>query len=100
MSKATKEQAPPRQTRARKAGRKIDDQPGTITHRKLAEKLGVTPTTLRKWVGKGTFPRPHAVIELIWLYREDHVRAFLQTGKWPKEMVFNRPATRQGEGGG
>jgi predicted DNA-binding transcriptional regulator AlpA len=87
--------ADPRPTRARKAGRKIDDVPGTVTHRKVAEKLGITPETLRRWVAKGAFPRPLAVIETIWLYREDIIRAFLQTGKWPEGTEFRRPATRQ-----
>lgn len=78
----------PKPTRARKAGRKIDDTPGTITHRKLAEKLGITPETLRKLCHKGVFPRPLALVGSLWLYREDHVRAFLETGKWPEGMAY------------
>jgi hypothetical protein len=97
MPPKKKPEAVPRPTRARKAGRKIDDVPGTITHRKVAEKLGITPETLRKWCIKGAFPRPLAVIESIWLYREDHVRAFLETGEWPEGVAFNRPTTRRDE---
>jgi hypothetical protein len=88
MPPKKKPEAVPRPTRARKAGRKIDDVPGTITHRKVAEKLGITPETLRRWCLKGTFPEPHSVFEHIWLYREDVIRAFLDTGEWPAGTKF------------
>lgn len=90
-----------RQTRARKAGRKIDDVPGTITHRKVADKLGVAPEMIRRWVECGEFPRPLAVVGVTWLYREDLIREFLKTGTWGDGATFNRPATRgeaEGEG--
>lgn len=91
-----KPRAPARTKRAGKARDKIDDLPDLIPHRLLADKLGVTPRTLRDWVTNGAFPEPHSHFEQTWLYRVDLIRAFLDTGKWPDGTRFQR--TRGGEG--
>jgi hypothetical protein len=92
-----KKRAPAREGRAGKAREKLADLPDLIPHHFVAEKLGITTTTLRDWVYNGMFPRPHAAIEHTWLYRVDWVREFLETGRWPKEATFNR-ATRPQDG--
>lgn len=85
-----KPKSPARTGRAGKAKVKFDDLPDLITHRLVADKLGITPDTLREWVTKGTFPEPHSHFEQTWLYRVDLIRAFLETGKWPDEAKFRR----------
>jgi hypothetical protein len=84
----------PRTGRAGVASRKIDDLADLIPHRLVAAKLGVTTDTLREWVGKGDFPEPHSIFQQTWLYRVDHVRAFLETGKWPDGTKFKMTRAR------
>jgi predicted site-specific integrase-resolvase len=69
--------------------------PELITHRKVAGLLGISCRDIRRWVAKGSFPMPHASVEVTWFYREDVIRAFLETGKWPEGVRFQR--TRGGE---
>ena len=82
--------------RAGKAKVKLEGLPDLIPHRLVADKLGITPDTLRDWVTKGTFPEPHSHFEHTWLYRVDFIRAFLETGRWPEGAKFQR--RRWGEG--
>jgi hypothetical protein len=83
-----KKRAPARSGRAGKARGKLADLPDLITHRLVADKLGVTTDTLREWVAKGVFPEPHSIFEQTWLYRGDFIRAFLETGRWPDGARF------------
>jgi hypothetical protein len=81
----------PRTGRAGDALEKLADLPDLITHRLVADKLGVTPDALRDWVYAGVFPEPHSVIERTWLYPIGPIRVFLATGAWPKGTKFRTP---------
>lgn len=85
------DKAAPRAGRAGKARIKLDDLPDLIPHRLVADKLGISPDSLRDWVAAGTFPEPHSTIERTWFYRVDLVRAYLTTGEWPEGTKF-RPS--------
>jgi hypothetical protein len=87
---AAKKRAPARSGRAGKARDKLADLPDLIPHAMVAEKFGITTTTLRNWVASGEFPEPHSTLAQTWLYRVDFIRAFLETGRWPEGVKFKR----------
>jgi predicted DNA-binding transcriptional regulator AlpA len=70
---------------------RIDGLPNMITHRDVAEKMGISTETLREWVESSEFPIPHSVIRQTFFYRLDIIQVFLETGKWPTEVKFRRP---------
>jgi hypothetical protein len=87
-SDPAKKKGSPRTEAAGQDKDKLADLPDLITHRDVAEKLGITTNNLRDWVAKGTFPVPHSRVEKTWLYRLDLVRAYIETGRWPPEAKF------------
>ena len=83
---STAKKAPARPGRAGKGPK----APELVNHRDVATRLGITTQNIRRWVASGEFPEPHSVLASLWFYREDHVRAFLETGKWPDGAKFKR----------
>ncbi len=83
-----KPRKPPRSGRSAVPIRKFADLSDLIPHRIVADKLGVTPDTLRGWVDLGSFPLPHAVIERTCLYSVELIRQFLENGTWPEGTKF------------
>lgn len=49
---------------------------------------GKTPETIRSWVAKGHWPRPHSVIERTMFWPRKVITAWLDTGIWPEGAVF------------
>jgi predicted DNA-binding transcriptional regulator AlpA len=74
---------------------KTTKTPILINHREVAAMLGMTPQNIRRWVAMGSFPEPHSIIESLWFYRTNVVRAFVDTGKWPEGTKF-RPGVGRG----
>lgn len=71
---------------ARRAGTKVE--PVLITHLTVAALCSIDTETLRDWVGRGIFPRPHSVFERTWLYKKSVVDHFIESGRWPEEASF------------
>lgn len=69
-----------------------------INHRSVAKACDIDTETLRAWVAKGEFPRPHSTIQSTWLYDKAIIDHWLETGRWPEGAKFRtRRAAGQGE---
>lgn len=66
-----------------------------LTHRDVAAMISVDTETLRDWVEKGEFPRPHSKIERTMFFRAEVIEHWLDTGDWPEAANF-----KPGEGKG
>jgi hypothetical protein len=82
-AKTTK--APARTGRAGK-----EKEPRLIKMREVAAMLGITTQNIRRWVANGSWPEPHSAVATTWLYRADHIKTFVETGKWPDGVKFKR----------
>ena len=69
-----------------------------INHRTVAKVLDITTETLRGWVAKGDFPRPHSIVQATWLYDKAIIDHWLDTGRWPPNASF-RPGVGLGRVG-
>lgn len=63
-------------------------EPVLITHRHVALMCDMTTETLRRRVGRGTWPEPHSIVERMWYYRRTDIQAYIDTGEWPPTMRF------------
>ena len=60
-----------------------------LTHRSVADLLDVDTSTIRNWVVKGQFPRPHSIIGQTWFYDAAVIDNYLKTGCWADGVRFN-----------
>ncbi len=67
-----------------------------INHRSVAKVFDIDTETLRDWVVRGDFPRPHSIIQQTWFYDKAIIDHRLETGHWPTEAKF-RNQRGQGE---
>jgi hypothetical protein len=66
----------------------LEESPQLVTHRAVAEKFGITPAALRKWVRGREFPTPHIVIGRTWFYKAEIIDHKLRTGTWLPGVKF------------
>lgn len=65
-----------------------DDRRRLYNHRDVARMVGITTRRMREWCERGTWPRPHSVVEQTWFYRREDVEHFIAEGRWPDGMRY------------
>lgn len=70
-------------------------EPEMVRHIEVAARLGIDTETLRKWIGRGSWPLPHATIEQTLFFRRDLIDHFFAKGEWLDTARF-----KPGEGRG
>jgi predicted DNA-binding transcriptional regulator AlpA len=71
----------------REAQARREPLPKLVTKSEVVEAIGADHSTLDGWIAAGDWPPPwlRAPSGRVSWWREEHVRAYLDTGRWPGE---------------